>query len=440
MLDKEGAVQTVVKLVSRARPSEGFVKLWELKRLDLTVEAVIQDPQWAPLLAPDIVNVARRRLIESGFSIQPPAPAPQQEVLPADPLRQALLRILSLQLEYAAENTPAMQERGVLIRSTVPNLIKNGLSTSSWSVEGKDGIGRKAESAWVRIYDRDLSPSATVGWYVVLHFALDGKSLFLNIGCGATYFRNGSISGIDDDILEKEVRWVRALLQAEPEINRYRDEVRLGGNRLSEQFEKAIAFSRRYPAQILRSTELLDDLKQMLGYLQKIYAAQQLGKGVLTDDVLVREAKNLIEAVAGRTSSKSGQGRGLTAAERKAVEMRAMTVARTELSRRHFSNIEDHSASNPYDFRATSGGADFYIEVKGTTSSTGESILLTRGERDFHHEHSGQTILVVVYDIDLVRGDAAVATGGTVLFFAPWDFSQWSFEPTAYEVRMPKIK
>ncbi|MFN6101883.1 MAG: MrcB family domain-containing protein, partial [Burkholderiales bacterium] len=47
------------------------------------------------------------------------------------------------------------------------------------AIEGSDGKGRKNESPWVRIYDPSMSPSATLGWYVVLHFSRDGTKSFL---------------------------------------------------------------------------------------------------------------------------------------------------------------------------------------------------------------------------------------------------------------------
>lgn len=45
MLDNYGVVGTAIKLVMASKFHEGFTKLWELGRLDLTVEAIIlQNP------------------------------------------------------------------------------------------------------------------------------------------------------------------------------------------------------------------------------------------------------------------------------------------------------------------------------------------------------------------------------------------------------------
>ena len=43
MLHDIGAVQTAWQLINASQPSEGYTRLWELKRLELSVEAVVHD-------------------------------------------------------------------------------------------------------------------------------------------------------------------------------------------------------------------------------------------------------------------------------------------------------------------------------------------------------------------------------------------------------------
>jgi hypothetical protein len=38
-----------------------------------------------------------------------------------------------------------------------------------------------------------MSPSATSGWYLVIHFSRNAEILYLTVGCGATTFREGSL-------------------------------------------------------------------------------------------------------------------------------------------------------------------------------------------------------------------------------------------------------
>jgi hypothetical protein len=66
MLSELGPVATVRQLVTEPVPSEGFTRLWEDGRLDLTVEFVALWPEFSPLFD-DIQSAARARLERYGF-------------------------------------------------------------------------------------------------------------------------------------------------------------------------------------------------------------------------------------------------------------------------------------------------------------------------------------------------------------------------------------
>jgi hypothetical protein len=68
MLYKRGGVSTAKALITAAKPSDGYTRLYEKGRLDLTVEAVvIDDAKWHPLFTPDELAQARRRLKAYGY-------------------------------------------------------------------------------------------------------------------------------------------------------------------------------------------------------------------------------------------------------------------------------------------------------------------------------------------------------------------------------------
>ena len=73
-----------------------------------------------------------------------------------------LRNICALQPEYSAANTPAMKTRGELIRQTLPSEIRQhrdelrqalGTFADEFDVDASDGIGRKTEAPWVRVFD-----------------------------------------------------------------------------------------------------------------------------------------------------------------------------------------------------------------------------------------------------------------------------------------------
>ncbi len=71
MVVELGAVGACKRLPEESEVSEGFTRLWELRRLDLTVEAVVLRPEFASLFSPDERAVARQRLESVGFAVPP---------------------------------------------------------------------------------------------------------------------------------------------------------------------------------------------------------------------------------------------------------------------------------------------------------------------------------------------------------------------------------
>jgi len=70
MVGDIGAYQAAKKLIHMTTPSEGFTTLWELKRLDLSVEAVVLKPEYAPLFSDKERQICVERLLEYGYDIQ----------------------------------------------------------------------------------------------------------------------------------------------------------------------------------------------------------------------------------------------------------------------------------------------------------------------------------------------------------------------------------
>ena len=65
MLNEKGALQTARQLINASRPSDGYTRLWELRRLDLSVEAVVhENPEWHGLFTRDELDRCRKRLTD----------------------------------------------------------------------------------------------------------------------------------------------------------------------------------------------------------------------------------------------------------------------------------------------------------------------------------------------------------------------------------------
>lgn len=69
MLSEYGGLGTAKRLLSSVSVSDGFVTLWERKRIDLAVENVVLRPEFAALFTDDERETARQRLLEYGFDV-----------------------------------------------------------------------------------------------------------------------------------------------------------------------------------------------------------------------------------------------------------------------------------------------------------------------------------------------------------------------------------
>jgi len=68
MLHEHRGLETARILLHASNVSEGYVALWERKRLDLTVEALILAEEWHPLFSEQEREIARNRLAEYGYA------------------------------------------------------------------------------------------------------------------------------------------------------------------------------------------------------------------------------------------------------------------------------------------------------------------------------------------------------------------------------------
>ncbi|MBU3191756.1 hypothetical protein KPL51_19820 [Clostridium bowmanii] len=67
MIADKGGVDTAKKLVTKEGGTEGFEKLWQYKRLDLSVEALVLNDVYKSLFSDEVRDICRQRLKEYGF-------------------------------------------------------------------------------------------------------------------------------------------------------------------------------------------------------------------------------------------------------------------------------------------------------------------------------------------------------------------------------------
>jgi hypothetical protein len=69
MVGEHGPVEAARRLVSTSAPSDGFTKLWETDRLEMTIEALILLPWYEELFEETHRQAARQRLEQYRFDV-----------------------------------------------------------------------------------------------------------------------------------------------------------------------------------------------------------------------------------------------------------------------------------------------------------------------------------------------------------------------------------
>lgn len=359
-------------------------------------------------------------------------------------MHHVLAQICALQPFYSSANTPQMAQRGHLVRTELVEALRERLSRlqsafdpvfDDLAVGASDGIGRKTEAPWARVFSEAMSPNPRTGFYLVIHFAADGSAVFITVGCGSTIWSGGDLRAVSDAELEQRTSWARGVVQQRwGSIAPFMPAMQLGAKAsLPRTFEKSTALSFRVPAAQLASTDIGSILQLAAERLGEIYLAQLDQRDVPPGE----QAAAAIEEIAKPLKRRVGQGIGLTAPERKAVELRAMVLAVEHLTQLGY-QCKDTSATESFDLLADKAGQTLKIEVKGTTSEVCNSILMTRNEIELHRRDKGNTGLVIVYGIRLKKdASGPLASQGTVEALLQWDIDFWRAEPIAFQLYRP---
>jgi hypothetical protein len=267
-----------------------------------------------------------------------------------------------------------------------------------------------------------MSPRPTAGWYVVVHFAADGQAVFVTVGCGSTVWSNGSLKRESPAKLGERTDWARSVVRHKfGSLAPFEDTIELGAKAsLPATFEQATALARRIPVRELDEAGFREWLVLASQRLRHIYEAQHLDRDLPAAAAVDIMVERLVSPAHVRSA---GQGYGLTAAERRAVECQAMLLAKGWLESNGYS-VKDVSATASFDFEASKHDHHpLKVEVKGTTTASRDALLMTQNEVNLHRLQKGQTALVVVTDIELVNpAGKPMAQGGKVHVEVGWEY------------------
>lgn len=156
------------------------------------------------------------------------------------------------------------------------------------------------------------------------------------------------------------------------------------------------------------------------------------------DSPEVADARAEIDRLAGKrpklSNTRSPRSRAvrLTAEQRRSIELRAMSLAKSHLRKQGWTKVVDTSAGNPFDFYCKRPSAELWVEVKGT-SSNGSSVVLTRNEVKHHRSVHPRSSLIVVHSIRLIGAGRTKAIEGTVFEIHPWQIREVDLDAIGFD-------
>ena len=355
-----------------------------------------------------------------------------------------LERILELQADYSPQNTPAMQERGQLIRMTAAKALIDhevvlaadvGLTTDDLLVEGRDGTGLKTRVPWLRFGSRTRSPSATQGFYVVYLFDAQGDSVFLSLNQGTTDFVNGDFVPKPRDEIHERVIWARETLGDWLDQNEHSSTIELHAPGLGSGYERgniaAIPYGRN---EVPDDATLLHDARIYARGLGRLYTAHA-ERPLPFETPEVDQAMVLADEAAGRPTRSRRAGFRTNSAEIKLIETHAVNLARVYYEREGW---QVRVLGKPFDLDIRRGAEHLTVEVKGTTSD-GSKVVLTAGEVRHHARAYPNNALVIVRHILLDRTTTPpTVSGGLLHEQRGWSIAAEDLQPISFSYTVPR--
>ena len=150
----------------------------------------------------------------------------------------------------------------------------------------------------------------------------------------------------------------------------------------------------------------------------------------------IEAAEDAVDASAGKSRERSGQGFRQDQAIKVAIEAHAMDAAIEYWSQRGL--VEDVHGNKSYDLVCIVGADEIRIEVKGTTTA-GDEVILTPNEVA-HARTYPHICLFIVSDIEVTRhSDGQIETsGGSESVLNPWHIDEGLLTPLGFKYEVPK--
>ena len=200
MLNADGGFETAKRLLSQPQPSTGFLELFSLGHLELTVEALVLEHRWKTYFDQMLLDRAAEKLKKARYIWR------DREVVPVgvfQPIENAELerlietgsaslsagisRVLS---EYLGATKEAFTGHPManFIRRHMRDVIieRAGSDSVGLTFKGSAGQGVWARGPWLGIFNPVITTGAQQGYYPCYLFREDMSGVYLSLNQGMT--------------------------------------------------------------------------------------------------------------------------------------------------------------------------------------------------------------------------------------------------------------
>lgn len=154
-----------------------------------------------------------------------------------------------------------------IVVDELPSLIQKGfnLNDDDYKITGSIGKGQFAEVLWVCIFLKNVTKSATRGFYIVFLFDADGKSVYMSLNQGWTYFQERYSTKEGRHLIRVAAEKMKKIIQLE-ESEWLTGPIDLGANGvLASGYEFGNVFAKKYDlANLPSEQELSENLETLL--------------------------------------------------------------------------------------------------------------------------------------------------------------------------------
>jgi 5-methylcytosine-specific restriction enzyme A len=214
MINTEGGFATAKRLLIKPTYSDGFTELAMLRRLDLTVEALVLESEWCRFFDEEYLDAARKKLQKAEYRWAPWKPADEavpraEETLFVPPTssggNSAPVNALAEQTTSNDEGLAAALRKvltgysiavreefrghplAAFIRNELADLVFRSAGPAAYlQKKGSAGQGVWARGPWVALFNPIVTRSAQGGYFACFLFREDMKGVYLSLNQGMT--------------------------------------------------------------------------------------------------------------------------------------------------------------------------------------------------------------------------------------------------------------